>query len=940
MRPACCLRPLCAPHPAARHIPRTHWLTCLRCTCPPPSSCTTTTTTTADTTDTTDTVTTTAATTTKSGGGPGQFVSLVLFFNQSYSTLGAGDANFENFKSNVKAALRAVSPTPDTFVLELQVRPATEDANWVSVKVSTNQQKDLELVRQRAAEGTLVVLHNGDSLTAHTIIPGTEAENSASSAAASIGIIGGAAGAGLLLLLLALFLWKKRRSKVGSDERQTRNFATSHLAAVSAIYAASDPQYEATGVDTISSLDTNSSMFHTMGVPRQALHDPSSPMTMTDAERLARAQSPDKYEVPVSFNPHYLENAFGSSDQPHCYDEVSLGGDDHYDVLSKSTPRAEAQLDSAAVGGNTATIAGITEDGSECPLLEQTDDSRPLLRERKSARKARPISSVTASSGSETGGFDGDASTRLRRVLGSTTPNVHSPDEQIELTTFSYEIGAEHDLTPENTMRSLTGRSVQDAASPFSTIKFGFSLLDSNDIHPDAALHDALASAQANTLTSEQLEYEPVAAMTKNPAAGQPLYEAQPASFYATQLETLADVATSAQRKEQTMASLESDEDFDDDERLAVGGADEQVVEYEVVGPHTEDSKTSPLYAPTTSSKTGANPINLSSLGDVALPSVGATPNVAVPAEYAEVRHREAELPVTEVQYESIKPNKKAVAAAAAAAADTHAYSKVNVPAAAVVDETENEYAPVRALEAPDAKSHPAEQMPVYAMPRRSSANAAAAAAAAATAAPAVAAPVPVATGSDYAVVHPPQQQQEADTVYYVLKESIPSTQELYGVAKTTADPSARQLNRLSEVAVDMSPATRAPLQQRIVLEDSFYEKVQDGFVRKTLDHTNARWFHGQIFRQEAERRLRSVGLKDGLFLVRERSMDSLAITMAYQGRICHNLLYYHKGKYCFKTPQQTFEYARLKDFLNAAKKQVIMQCRLTSFVERPDVEA
>ena len=52
--------------------------------------------------------------------------------------------------------------------------------------------------------------------------------------------------------------------------------------------------------------------------------------------------------------------------------------------------------------------------------------------------------------------------------------------------------------------------------------------------------------------------------------------------------------------------------------------------------------------------------------------------------------------------------------------------------------------------------------------------------------------------------------------------------------------------------------------------------------------HVKQPWFHGKISREEAERRLRSTRMPNGLFLVRERDGDSFALGL------CHNRIVYH----------------------------------------------
>ena len=50
----------------------------------------------------------------------------------------------------------------------------------------------------------------------------------------------------------------------------------------------------------------------------------------------------------------------------------------------------------------------------------------------------------------------------------------------------------------------------------------------------------------------------------------------------------------------------------------------------------------------------------------------------------------------------------------------------------------------------------------------------------------------------------------------------------------------------------------------------SAFEQLVGGIL-----HRKQQWFHGAIDRVESEKRMRSFGIKDGLFLVRERTQVS-----------------------------------------------------------------
>ena len=56
--------------------------------------------------------------------------------------------------------------------------------------------------------------------------------------------------------------------------------------------------------------------------------------------------------------------------------------------------------------------------------------------------------------------------------------------------------------------------------------------------------------------------------------------------------------------------------------------------------------------------------------------------------------------------------------------------------------------------------------------------------------------------------------------------------------------------------------------------------------------HRKQQWFHGSISREESEYRMRACGLRDGLFLVRERTqVNSFALCLVFQNVLYHYLL-------------------------------------------------
>ena len=50
-------------------------------------------------------------------------------------------------------------------------------------------------------------------------------------------------------------------------------------------------------------------------------------------------------------------------------------------------------------------------------------------------------------------------------------------------------------------------------------------------------------------------------------------------------------------------------------------------------------------------------------------------------------------------------------------------------------------------------------------------------------------------------------------------------------------------------------------------------------------------WFHGAISREEAERKIKSFGLVNGLFIIREKAVNKYALCLVFRGNILHYLI-------------------------------------------------
>lgn len=67
----------------------------------------------------------------------------------------------------------------------------------------------------------------------------------------------------------------------------------------------------------------------------------------------------------------------------------------------------------------------------------------------------------------------------------------------------------------------------------------------------------------------------------------------------------------------------------------------------------------------------------------------------------------------------------------------------------------------------------------------------------------------------------------------------------------------------------------------------SAFEQLVGGIL-----HRKQLWFHGPISRDESEYRIRNYGVRDGLFLVRERTqVNSFALCLVFRAEVYHYLL-------------------------------------------------
>ncbi len=105
--------------------------------------------------------------------------------------------------------------------------------------------------------------------------------------------------------------------------------------------------------------------------------------------------------------------------------------------------------------------------------------------------------------------------------------------------------------------------------------------------------------------------------------------------------------------------------------------------------------------------------------------------------------------------------------------------------------------------------------------------------------------------------------------------------------------------------------------------------------------HRKQLWFHGPISREESERRMKQFGLRDQLFLVRERTqVNSFALCVVYKNEVFHYLLDMNtlgqlsieNGKKFENLLQVVDHYSRTPDGLLCALAEV---CPVTQFEEK-----
>ncbi|KXJ04914.1 Tyrosine-protein kinase SYK, partial [Exaiptasia diaphana] len=85
--------------------------------------------------------------------------------------------------------------------------------------------------------------------------------------------------------------------------------------------------------------------------------------------------------------------------------------------------------------------------------------------------------------------------------------------------------------------------------------------------------------------------------------------------------------------------------------------------------------------------------------------------------------------------------------------------------------------------------------------------------------------------------------------------------------------------------------AAEKALESMGVENDTAMQRQMESFIGKVL-HQSELWFHGNISREEAERRLQRCGCTNGLFLIRERKAPpgTFAMGLCYNGSVVHYL--------------------------------------------------
>jgi hypothetical protein len=82
-------------------------------------------------------------------------------------------------------------------------------------------------------------------------------------------------------------------------------------------------------------------------------------------------------------------------------------------------------------------------------------------------------------------------------------------------------------------------------------------------------------------------------------------------------------------------------------------------------------------------------------------------------------------------------------------------------------------------------------------------------------------------------------------------------------------------------------PCQEHQVNDALLKRRSAFEQLVGGIL-----HRKQLWFHGPITRDESEYRIRNYGVRDGLFLVRERTqVNSFALCVVFRSEVYHYLL-------------------------------------------------
>ncbi|KAI6656902.1 Tyrosine-protein kinase SYK-like [Oopsacas minuta] len=96
-------------------------------------------------------------------------------------------------------------------------------------------------------------------------------------------------------------------------------------------------------------------------------------------------------------------------------------------------------------------------------------------------------------------------------------------------------------------------------------------------------------------------------------------------------------------------------------------------------------------------------------------------------------------------------------------------------------------------------------------------------------------------------------------------------------------------------------------------------------------------WFHGAISREEAERKIKSFGLLNGLFIIREKAVNKYALCLVFRGNILHYLIH-ADGQGLLSIEDGELFYNLIQVVDHYSKECDGLMCRLSEVCPREDL--